>query len=179
MLVDLLPSRVSAAFSVCSFGGRFAILPVADAAVERQGAAGSPGVTRVLSAAGFPVPGAVAGDSSSQPLHTLQSSAQHGPRSRRGSVVADVECTPCLVELVVKRNVSVDTAHKGQASLLAGRRPNGCLRVRCRDATLRSSALDALLQQLLTPQQLVEAAEATLVPKRDRAGNITWGAKQS
>ena len=161
-MLDILPSRIRSAVSLCAVGGRLAVLPIDDSAPMNALDAEKPCVMCIRASGAFPAVGSGPGVTGHSPLLSPRSAMRHS---------AAEGCLPCFVELSVRRNASVETEHQIHSASKAGRQPNGLLRVRCSDSALRSSVLEVLVQQLLTPQQLLDAAAATLEPKT-RAGNV-------
>lgn len=140
-------SRLRSAVSLLALGGRLAVLPVAETAHTRSLAPDRPGIMCIHASASF--------------------SVVDGEEER-----PDGTGIPCFVELAVRRNAAVGLTQQTQAWHLRTRQPGGLLRVRCANTALRCSVLEALSQQLMSPQLLLDAAAVNLMPKNGVCLNV-------
>ncbi|KAL8452700.1 hypothetical protein Emed_001264 [Eimeria media] len=159
VLVDLSLSHLRSAVSLLALGGRFAVLPVSEEADARLPDARRAGLTCIHASGVFP-----SLDASTRTLR--RSRVQQCSKGCEDEFARMESGIPCLIELAIKQNASSMAPQHLSVLPYRAREANGALRVRCSDTALRCSVLDALLQQLMTPQQLLDAAEATFAHKR-------------
>ncbi|KAL8274675.1 hypothetical protein Esti_001390 [Eimeria stiedai] len=159
VLVDLSLSHLRSAVSLLALGGRFAVLPVSEEADARSRDARRAGTTCIHASSVFPRM-----DANTRGLR--RSRVQQCIEGFEDDFALKEARILCLVELAVRQNASSMAPQHSSALRYRAREPNGALRVRCRDTALRCSVLEALLQQLITPQQLLDAAETTVAHKR-------------
>ncbi|OEH77505.1 hypothetical protein cyc_01642 [Cyclospora cayetanensis] len=152
VVLDLLPERIRSAVSLCSLGGRLFVLPMEETGPLRALQVDRPGVMTVHASCAFPV--------ACSPVRAEDSCGLQPPSAARWHADAPEGDIECFVELSARRNASVETELQMHSALQAGRQPCAILRVRCSDCALKSSLLEVLLQQLVTPQQLLDAAAA-------------------
>ncbi|KAL8425063.1 hypothetical protein Efla_001452 [Eimeria flavescens] len=155
VLVDISQSHFRSAVSLIALGGRFAVLPVSEETDVRAAEAAMPGTTCIHASAAFP-----AFDAKEEDSRRLQ---HPDDRLDPTSHFKGQKRILCLVELAVKQRIAAQSIH---ALSYRVRGPSAVLKVRCNNSALRCSTLEALMQQLMTPQQLLDAAEATLFNKR-------------
>ncbi|KAL8433224.1 hypothetical protein ACSSS7_004009 [Eimeria intestinalis] len=159
VLVDLSLSHLRSAVAILALGGRFSVLPVSEEADARSLDARRAGTTCIHASGVFP-------NLDANMNNSRRSRVQQSIKGLEDEFALEETGILCLVELSVKQNVSSVTPHPSSALPFGARESNGALRVRCSDTALRCSVLEAFLQQLMTPEQLLDAAEATFAHKR-------------
>lgn len=149
VLLDMVPDRIRKAVTSCELGGRFLIIPL-DEGEPTEASLRRPGFMRIHASGAFPASAECTEASApcSCPQQNIRESVSRG------------KYIPCLVELSVKRNAFAGTERQIQLVSQWGRTPSGLLRVRCTNTSLRSSVLEALLQQFLTSSQIIHASSS-------------------